>query len=298
MSFNRALVLALVLAAGCQQKKAQGVVEVDGHHADFKALELRTQQVRLLRPDYTQAQATAGVIEGWVADAILKSRGKALDRGELAKERTRLESNKDIARLYREVARIYGENSEAFLEVGLLPDMSLRRAVDVYNSEGAGTEGKEKLAAALLRQAQEAPAEFAAIATAAGADVRDVIIEESGAVKTPAGAQLTLFSPNPQIEAQSAKKVLELAGSSNPGNVLGLVLRTADGHLLVKRIADPAGKLRLQTATLRNPSFGEWLKSEADSLAKAGKLRACIHLEDLRMQYEKTSEINLLHCPK
>lgn len=296
MSFNRALVLALVLAAGCQQKKDPGLVEVGEHHADFKALEARTQQVRLLRPDYTQVQAAAGVVEGWVADAVLKSRGKALDRGELAKERTRLEANQDIARLYREVARIYGEDSEAFLEVGLLPDMSLRRAVDLYNSEGAGTAGKEKMAAALLRQAQDAPAEFAAIATAAGAEVREVVVHDNGAVSTPAGAPLSLFSPNPQIEAQSARKVLELARSSTPGNVLGLVLRTADGHLLVKRVEDPAGKLRLLTATLRNPSFGEWLKAEADTLAQAGKLRACIHQEDLRMQYEKSVPTNLLHC--
>lgn len=295
MSLKRVLVLAIVLAAGCSKKSA-GVIEVGEHHASMKDLELRTQQVRLLRPDYTQAEAAMGVVEGWVADAVLQSRGKALDRAELAKERTRLEADKNIARLYREVARIYGDASEAFLEVGLLPDMSLRRAVDLYNDEGAGTEGKEKLAAALLRQAQEAPAEFAAMATNAGADVREVVIDENGTVNLAGGAQLALFSPNPKIDAQSAKKVHEVAKSSPPGTVLGLVLRTAEGHLLVKRLEDLDGKLRLQTALLRNPGFGDWLKTEADTLAAAGKLRVCINDEDLRLQYQKLAKTNLLYC--
>lgn len=297
MSFKRALVLVLVLAAaGCQKNKEEGVVEVNDRQADLKILVLRTQQVQLLRPDYDQAQAVAGIIEGWVADAVLQSRGKALGRDELAKERTRLEASKDIAKLYREVARIYGDNSQAFLDVGLLPDMSLRRAVDLYNSEGAGTEGKEKLAAAFLRQAQEAPAEFAAMATAAKAELTEVVIDADGHVSTTAGEPVALFSPNPQVEVQSARKVLDLAGTSKPGSVLGVVLRTADGHLLVKRLDDLNGKLRLQAVLMRNPSFGEWLKAESDKLAEDGKLRVCINLEDLRLQYEKTTRNNLLHC--
>ena len=293
----RKFILCLfVFVTACSSKPAD--IQVGDHKTSVKAVSKRADQVRLLRPAFSEGDAAASIVEGWVADAVLQSRGKQITDDELSKERARLEGDKQIARLYREVAKIYGDEVKMFLDVGLLPDMAMRRASEVYQDESAASTESQELAAGLLRKAQAAPEKFAEQATASGASVRQIIVTADGTVKDDTGHELSPFAPHEPNEGTVAKKVYTIAQGAKPGTMLGLVLRTPTGHLIAKRLGDEkGGGIRLEAAVTRNTPFAQWLQAQAKALVEAGKLRVCINDENVRTAYLQAAKTNLLNCP-
>lgn len=289
------LVLVAAALAACTQKPA--AFEVGSRRGEMNAVAKRAAQVRLLRPETTDGEALASIVDGWVAEEILAARGKGVSEDELAKERVRLESDEQIARLYREVAKIYGEDEELFLQVALLPDMALRRAAETYHDEAAGSSESQETASSLLRQGQKEPAGFAAAATGAGADVREIVITAEGVVRDDKGVQVAPFSNKPDVETATAKRLYTLAQGAKAGDMLGVLLRTPAGHLIARKLADEKDGVRLVAAVTRNTVFGEWLQKEAKALANAGKLKVCIHDETLRKAYASEVKYSLLLCP-
>lgn len=287
--------LAALALAGCNRK--QPLIEVNARQLENKQLDKRLEQVKLLQPDVIRAQAAAGVVEGWVADALLESRGKSIDRDALVSERLKLEGDPKIARLYREVARIYGDDRETFLSVGLLPDIALRRAHELFVLESGDSAQGEKHAAEVLRASQESGAAFESKATDAGATVRVIRIGADGLVHDDAGTQLQLFAPTAQADKESALKLYTIGQRATEDSVLGIVLKTGGGHMVFKRLQDEAGQIKFRIALFPRQSFGAWLKEQAAALHEAGNLRVCVS-DELKADYERVAATNLIYCPE
>jgi hypothetical protein len=292
------LIAAAVLGA-CSSKPA--VIEVGGHTADAKAVAKRAAQERLLRPETTDGQALASIVEGWVAGEILTARGKGFSRDDLTKERARVETrfNDERYRAFmREVAKVYSSEEELYLQVGLLPDMAKNRAAEVFQDEAAGTNASREKAEALLTTLRAPGSDFAAAAATAGADARQIILTPAGDVRDDAGRLLKPFADKMEAETETAKKVYAIAQSAPDGETLGLVLRTPNGHLIAKRLKAEKDGIRLFAAVTPKLTIGAWLQTEAKALADAGRLKVCIRDEALRASYLQTTRFSLLNCPE
>jgi hypothetical protein len=288
------LVAASLSLAACNKKPA--LIEVNDQRLDAKVLEMREQQFRLLQPNATRGQVAAGLVEGWVAAQVLAAHKKPVSRDDLVSERAKLEGDAKIARLYREVARIYGEDREAFLNVGLLPDIAVRRAHELFVQANAGATDSEKKAAALLRATQEKPTEFEPQAKEAGAELHTITIGIDGKVRDAKDNAVRIFAANAQADTESATKLYSIGQRSAPNSVLGVVLRTGGGHMLLKRMDSQGDRLVFTTAIFPQQSFGEWLAKEARTLQEDGSLRVCLQPE-IKAEYDAAAIENFAHCP-
>ncbi len=285
------VISALLVLVACPQKEP-GIIQVGDHSLDHAEFEARVKQVHFLNPRMDRGAVAAGLIEGWLSDIVLSRDKKDFSRSDLIDERERIEKNPKTAELFRQVARLYGDDHKAFLEIGLRPDMSLRKLHGVYEKENAEEEAGREIAATALTNVQKAGISFAALATDASAILGAFQITPDGSVFDRSGKALQILAPNKRSDAEAARRLWNLASASADNTVLGIVLRTQSGYMLLKRVGEQDGNIRLETALFEAPNFGSWLSGQVEDV------KVCIHDETLRFQYEKAAKTNLLNCPK
>jgi hypothetical protein len=214
---------------------------------------------------------------------------KPVTADELEAERTQVATNEKIARLYKEVAKIYGSDQESFVEVGLLPDLSLRRLHSIYAEQNAGNQGARELATEFLANAQADPSRFSA-ATTLDAKVTTLFIGADGIVKDATGSPVQILAPTADADKAAATRLLAIGRTNPVGQVLGIVSRTTRGFMLLKKLEEAPEGVKFDAAFFEKIPFSRWLSDHAKSV------KVCIPDETLRFQYQSTTHSNLLHC--
>ena len=281
------LLLAVALAPACT--KPPSVLEVGQRRLSEEQLTKRMKQIQLLQPAYTRVEAAAGVIEGWVSDAILEQRGKAVTEDDLEAERTKVASDEKIAKLYKEVAKIFGTDQDTFVEVGLLPDMSIRKLHSIYAEENAGNQSAREIATAFLARAQIQPDQFGAAATL-DAKITTLTFSSEGLVKDATGAAVQMMAATPEADRSAALRLVSIARTNPNGQVLGLVSRTTRGFMIVRKRGETPDTILFEAAFFEKLPFAAWLGEQAKDV------RVCIPDETLRFQYQNATRRNLLNC--
>lgn len=282
------LVLAIALIPACTKPPA--LIEVGERRLSEEQLEKRVKQIQLLQPAFTRVEAAIGMIEGWASDAVLEKRGNPVTADDLEAERTKVASDEKIAKLYKEVAKIFGTDQDTFVEVGLLPDMSIRKLHAAYAEENAGNQGARDLATAFLSKAQIQPDQFAASAATLDAKATTLVIASDGQVKDATGAPLQIMAPTPDADRSAAQRLVSIARTNKDGQVLGLVSRTTRGFMIVKKMSETPDAVQFEAVFFEKIAFAAWLTKQAKDV------RVCIADETLRFQYQNATRYNLLNC--
>ena len=279
------------LPFGCTHQ--QSVLVVGEHKLSKPELLHRFQQMRLLQNSVDQTEVLRGLIEGWASDQILEQRRQNFERDDLVAERAKLERNDKIRALYRQVQKIYGHNGEDFLEVGLLPDLSVRRLANAYETEGIGYEEAEKSSQAFLAAAQKAPDDFSSLAVSKGLSVLAYDADvTTGNVVDPSGKPIDDLAGRPDANQQAAKRLAFFASAVSDHTLLGLDLHTPKGYMLFKRESTDGKKIHLNSVLFAKIPFAQWLAEQV----KAANLTVCIYDTKLRSAYEALKAPIALSC--
>ena len=282
------LAFSVLTIASCTPKK-KGVIEVGDRYVSESLFGKRAAQMKLMFPNITRTQVATQLVEGLAANHVLEKHGMAVTREELMKERDEIRSNPEIRDLFMEVQRLYGAAGEDFLDIGLLPDVSVRELHQKYET-GQIEYGLREVAEQILRESQPEADRFAEIATEHGASVQRLTVNAQEATfRTAAGDKLDL-APKDNLRRQFTQN-LALASQEIEGEaVLGVITQTRRGYMLTKLLSGDGHMVEIEAAFLERPDFHEWFIEQTESL------RVCVHDERLLRNFDSQARTIKVNC--
>jgi len=193
-------------------------------------LQLRRKQIDLYYPGSGSREAAlAQLVEGALAEHVLRINGIELDRAACIAERDRIDSTTRAPELLRRIRAVYAGDDEAYLNVSVLPDLARKRLDEFYRNTPRFSQAARAAASAFLDEVAAAPDTFA---------------ERARARAVPSSTQ--------KVERNDAQ-LCALLRPLKPGAVHPNTLETADAFEAVRLISRKA-ECELEIERPRSPN--------------------------------------------
>lgn len=285
--------VGVVLLSNGGEERGEPVIATVGSYAiTEEALHFRMAQVDIYYPGSGVPEvALAQLVQGYLSAELLKREGAELDHDALLAEAQRIDrQTRDPERL-AQIKAVYGENRDAFLRTGILPDFAQSRLFAYFRKEARYSSEAKTTADAFLAKAQRNPEGYGELAEGMGASPRRFhvdpeegmtpITETDGGVDDGGAPGMIDASPKSPEEQRlradmqrsateqdlaAARSLLERLAPLTEGQVYRNTLETPDSYQTARLISREGDGAIVEMAGFLKPDFGQWFWGEARAI--------------------------------
>ncbi len=266
-----AVVLLAAVAAVFLYPTDDGIVaEIGPHVVTPRQLALRQAHVEVYYPGSGKPEtALAQLVQGYLAAAVLERQGVRLDRSTWVAEDERIARQTRDAETLARLRGVYGDDTESWLYVGVLPDFAQSRAFKYYRSARQPGEAAKSGASTFLDGVVQTPTAFAATARRQGLEPATLLVHEKKGllplvdIESPAEVTADMAGEEDPATAEAARLLLERLAGQPDGSVYPRTLETPDGFNVVRLVRRVPGGAVIELVEFAKPSYGDWFWKEA-----------------------------------